>query len=140
MSEITNPPLEPVPAEPSSAANRHTSGPIVNPPLEGGRASARSELRNPPLGGTTSVDDVEVAGNPDLTSGGLNPPPDETDIERWFEQQLMEQASSKDAPTKRAPSKRRAAKKRAAKRSSSQKAPAKKPTKKKATRRRTTSK
>lgn len=118
MSEITNPPLEPPGDAATSHVGAHVGGPIVNPPLEdpGVGAATRSDLRNPPLDDSSGI-------------GALNPPPDEADIERWFEAQLSQGPSTASPP-----------KKRAAKRSAKQRSTSKSSAKKKASRRRTTSK
>lgn len=118
MSEITNPPLEPSRGVQTANASAHTSGPIVNPPLDdaGAGSTMAPDFRNPPLD-----DDAGI--------GALNPPPDEADIERWFEAQLEQ-----GAPTATPP------KKRAAKRSATRRTTSKSSAKKKTSRRQFTSK
>jgi hypothetical protein len=163
MSEITNPPLEPA----ALVASRHTSGPIVNPPLDdsgaGGSAavvlqnppldpgavgSAAVALQNPPLddGGGREGTDGASADNPPLSSisndvdaDGLNPPLDETDIERWFEQQLG-QGAPLVPPAKKPAAKKPSPRKRASKSVAEKRSNPRKPAKKQASRRRSVSK
>ena len=134
MSDTMNPPLEPGRVDAGPPAYEHASGPIVNPPLEGSRstASAAADLQNPPLdsGSGMSAGRAPTTDNPSLDSlassratDGLNPPLDDTDIERWFERQIEqsrgaappEMPVAKKEPAKRPPVRKRAAKKRAAK-------------------------
>ena len=116
MSDTTNPPLDSSPVDTATQANEHTGGSIVNPPLEDPRsaASVAEDLRNP------SLDSLSMSPAPD----GLNPPLDDTDIERWFEQQLErargaglpDEPAVEKAPAKRTVATKRIAKKRATKR------------------------
>jgi hypothetical protein len=72
MSDTTNPPLEPGRVDKRSAANEHTSGPIVNPPVDGSRsaASAAADQQNPPLdgGSSRSTRGALATDNPSLDS------------------------------------------------------------------------
>lgn len=88
MAHISNPPLD-QPARSRSAADRHTSGPIVNPPLDGSRpvqTAGADEHGNPPLDKSAAtaipsgaVEPGDVLDNPLLD--GLR-------IEAWFEEHL----------------------------------------------------
>lgn len=78
---ITNPPLEPPSGREPSATSAHTSGAIVNPPLDGARGAQTSDVENPPLDGSTL--ELEAAG--DVLD---NPRLDVESIETWFEAQL----------------------------------------------------
>lgn len=160
MSDSDNPPLETgAPGagdDTGDSVGEHTSGPIVNPPLdqvEGDRPAGVSH-DNPALDAAgaaaagSSGDDNPSLGMQAIGGGhGENPPLDEAELEAWFAAQLSESATtvptaksvSASSTTARS-SRTRTAKKSSAKKSTARRRTAKRSTAKKSTAPRRTAK